>query len=132
MYLLDTNALLWLSTSDRRLGPLSIDLINHYLPLGEVAVSSVSYWEAGLSIKTGRTDFPQNILEWRREHLASGIVEIPLAGETAARSTLLTDLNNDPGDRFIIAETLNGHTLITSDRKLLAWPGQVERLDARR
>ena len=39
--------------------------------------------------------------------------------------------HNEPADRFIVATALvGGHTLLTTDREILAWPG-VHRVDVR-
>ena len=37
----------------------------------------------------------------------------------------------DPADRIIVATALQGHTLVTGDRTILAWDGNLARLDAR-
>ena len=36
-----------------------------------------------------------------------------------------------PADRFILATALEGHQLITADIRLLDWPRDLARLDAR-
>ncbi len=42
----------------------------------------------------------------------------------------LKDFHADPADRLITAVAVNaGLTLITSDRKILDWPGVLARLD---
>lgn len=51
-------------------------------------------------------------------------------GEVGVRSILLTELPGDPADRIIVATALNGHRLVTADRQLLDWPGQIQRLRA--
>ena len=79
----------------------------------------------------GRIRFPDDVLEWRRVLLGQGYIEIPVTGEIAARAGLSPDIHGDPADRIIVATALGGHQLITSDRKILAWSGQLTRLDAR-
>ena len=79
----------------------------------------------------GRIRFPDDVLGWRRVLLGQGYIEIPVNGEIAARAGLIPDIHGDPADRIIVATALGGHQLITSDRKILAWPGQLTRLDAR-
>ena len=80
----------------------------------------------------GRIRFPDDVLRWRRILLGQGYVEIPVTGEIAALAGLIPNMQGDPADRIIVATALEGHQLITSDRKILTWPGQVPRLDARR
>ena len=79
----------------------------------------------------GRLRFPVDVLQWRRELLAQEIVEIPITGLIAASAGLLDNMHGDPADRLIVATALEGHRLITSDRQILAWPGQLSRIDAR-
>jgi PIN domain nuclease of toxin-antitoxin system len=62
----------------------------------------------------------------------SGLNEIPLDGAIGIRAGQLADMHGDPADRIIVATALAGHTLVTSDRQILAWPGALERIDARR
>ena len=80
----------------------------------------------------GRIRFPDDVLGWRRILLGQGYTEIPVNGEIAARAGLLPDIHGDPADRIIVATAQEGHQLVTSDGKILAWPGQLARLDARR
>ena len=51
-------------------------------------------------------------------------------GAIAARAGLLPDLPGDPADRLIVATALEGHRLVTADRRMLDWPGQLSLLRA--
>jgi PIN domain nuclease of toxin-antitoxin system len=79
----------------------------------------------------GRIRFPDDVLRWRRILLPQGYVEIPVSGEIVTIVGSLPSMHGDPADRIIVATALEGHQLITSDRKILAWPGQLPRLDVR-
>ena len=79
----------------------------------------------------GRIVFTEDILLWRGEQLANGWMEIPVTGEIAATAGSLPGIHGDPCDRVIVATALQGHVLVTSDRQILEWPGQLPRLDAR-
>ena len=79
----------------------------------------------------GRLDLGQHLDTWREELLQNGIVEIPVNGVIAARAALLTGMHGDPADRIIVATALEGHRLLTADTRILNWPGQLNRLDAR-
>ena len=129
--LLDTQAVLWLRLGDPRLGPQSRLEIEREWQSGQVYVSAISFWEMAMLIDKGRITFPGDVLSWRQEQLAQGMIEIPVNGEIAARAGLLPDIHGDPADRLIIATALEGHRLVTSDRRILAWPGQLSRLDAK-
>lgn len=79
----------------------------------------------------GRISFPENLALWRREQLEQGVVEVPVDGEIGIRANGLADFHPDTADRVIIATALGGHQLVTADRRILDWPGQLDRLDAR-
>ena len=50
---------------------------------------------------------------------------------SAAVAGALPDMQGDPADRVIAATALDGHLLVTADRRLLGWPGDLDTLDAR-
>ena len=68
---------------------------------------------------------------WRASLLREGLVEVPVDGAIAVRAGSLRDIHGDPADRVILATALEGHQLITADDRLLDWPGDIARLDAR-
>ena len=129
--LLDTQVALWLDSGNANLGPQSRREIERAWQSGEVAVSAITFWETAMLRDKGRITFPDDVQLWRRERLAQGWIEIPVNGEIATRAGLLPDIHGDPADRLIIATALEGHQLVTSDRRILAWPGPLSRIDAR-
>ena len=131
MILLDTHILMWLRFGDRRLGRRARAAIDRATREGSVAVSTITFWEAGMLQEKGRTQLPADISAWRASLLREGLVEIPVDGAIAARAGSLRDIHGDPADRVILATALEGHQLITADDRLLAWPGAIARLDAR-
>jgi PIN domain nuclease of toxin-antitoxin system len=65
--------------------------------------------------------------------LALGVREIPLSADVAMRASDLESLPGDPVDRIIVATALvEEAVLLTADLRILEWPGQVRRQDARR
>lgn len=130
LLLLDTNALLWMRIGDRRLGNIARREIERAWQFDELAVSAISFWEVGMLVDRGRISLADDVQVWRRDLLKQGMVEIPVDGETAIRSVQLTHLHADPADRLIVATALAGHRLVTSDRRILDWPGRLNRLDA--
>lgn len=129
--LLDTQATLWHRLGDPQLGSRAREAIDQAWLSNELAISAITFWETAMLRDKGRIRFPDDVLQWRLMLLAQGYVEIPINGEIAARAGLLPDIHGDPADRIIVATALEGHHLVTSDRKILAWPGQLARLDAR-
>ena len=131
MILLDTQASLWHRLGDPQLGPRARETIEEAWFSNQLAVSAITFWETAMLRDKGRIRFPDDVLSWRRVLLGQGYIEIPVNGEIAARAGLIPDMHGDPADRIIVATALEGHQLITSDRKILAWPGQLTRLNAR-
>ena len=130
MILVDTQALLWWNSGDSKLGPNARREIENALRAGQLAVSVVSFWEVGWLLARKRLSLALDIERWRAELLADGLVEIPLTGEMAVRAAKLPNLHSDPADRFIVAAALDGHRLLTADRLILDWPGDLERIRA--
>ena len=130
MILLDTHVLLWHEQGDRRLGVKTRQAVERVLQERRAAVSSISFWEIGMRIQKGRLEFLLDLDAWRRELLDQGLIEIPVDGAIAARAGLLVDMHGDPADRLIVATALQGHQLLTADRRILDWSGQLSRLDA--
>ena len=79
----------------------------------------------------GRIRYPEDVSLWRREQLGQGLVEIPVDGEIGIRTCGLPDFHPDPADRIIVATALGGHRLVTADERILAWGGNLDRLNAR-
>ena len=128
--LLDTHTLLWTRFGVGRLGRRTRRAIDHAVQAGDVAVSTISFWELGMLQEKGRLAFLQDIASWREELLEDGLTEISVTGTIAVRAGLLQNLHGDPADRIIIATALEGHRLVTGDRRILDWPGNLNRLDA--
>ena len=100
------------------------------LASNELAASAISFWEAGLLKARGRIALDEEVGQWRQILLREGLVEIPVDGDIAIRAAALENFHRDPADRIIVATTLGGHQLLTADRRILDWPGPLNRLDA--
>ena len=79
-----------------------------------------------------RIVLPTDVRTFRESLLDGGLTEIPFDGEVGIRAGLLADLHGDPADRIIVATAMDGHRLVTTDRRILKWKGQLDRVDARR
>ena len=131
MILLDTHVLLWQERGDRRLGNQTRDLVHRALEERAVAVLAITFWEVAMRIQKGQLELDFDLYDWRDDLLEHGLVEIPINGVIAARAGLLADIHGDPADRLIVATALAGHRLVTSDERILAWGGNLDRMDAR-
>lgn len=132
MTLLDTHVFLWLRSGDARLGNLALREIDRAWQVGEVAVSAITFWEVALLRQTRRIAFSGDVSLWRREQLEQGLVEVPVDGEIGVRANSFAAFHGDPADRVILATALGGHRLLTGDQRILAWGGDLDRLDARK
>lgn len=92
----------------------------------------MTFWEVTMLRGRGRLDFPEDVAAWRRELLGQGVIEIPVHGDIGIRANELADFHADPADRIIVATAMTGHQLVTADRRILDWPGELRRWDATR
>lgn len=132
MIIADTQALVWLWTGDGHLGPIAREVIDGALRSGDLAVSAITFWEVAMLRAKDRLDFPEDVTGWRRELLGQGLIEIPVDGEIGIRANELADFHADPADRIIVATAMNGHQLVTADRRILDWSGGLRCVDAAR
>ena len=131
MILLDTHVLIYLLFEESRLGRQTRQLIADAWPADNVAVSAITFWEVAMLHEKGRMTLLRNIESWRTSLLDDGLVEIAVNGQIGIRANTLPDFHSDPADRIIVATALEGHRLITADRRILEWPGLFNRLSAR-
>ena len=122
--------MLWLRLGDERLGSRARSEIEQAWQSNALAVSAISFWEVAMLVDKGRIRLAEDVRAWRQEHLDQGVVEIPVDGEIGVRAANLTGFHPDPADRLIVATALVGHRLVTSDRRILEWPGKLSRLNA--
>ena len=132
MILLDTHVLLWSRLRDARIGPICGQRIERALQEDNLAVSAFSFWEIAMLQDRGRIDMLNDIGSWRMTLFEDGLIEIPVDGEIGIRANRLSDFHGDPADRIIVATALDGHQLLTADDRILAWGGNLNRIDARR
>jgi PIN domain nuclease of toxin-antitoxin system len=129
--LLDTNALIWLGTGDDKLAVKVKRLIEQKI-YGGVATSVLSFWEFGCLAGQGRIRMRCRFADARHTLLDRGVMERSVTSDAVMDALGLENLSPDPFDRLIVATARTlGATLVTSDRRILAWRGEVERLDAR-
>ena len=83
-------------------------------------------------VRRGRIRLDQDVESWRRQLQQQGAAEIPVDGVIGLRAAALEGMPGDPADRIIVATALEGYRLVTADRRILAWDGPVQRLDATR
>ena len=132
MLLLDTNALIWMTTDNRRLGRKAKSRIQSSWP-DRVSLCVASWYE--LAALGGHRDLQLRtpVDRMRAELLAAGLNEIEITGAAALDAAGLRGMSRDPLDCMIVATARQARaTLVTSDSKILDWAGELDRLDARK
>jgi len=115
--LLDTSALLWFLTRDRRMGPSAQRAFQE--SVSPVHFSAVSIVEFTIKEMIGKLQLMAPAAESARR---SGMRELPFTADHAAGIEAFPALvRHDPFDRMLLAQArIEGMRLLTSDRVLLA------------
>ena len=114
--LVDTCALIWLATGDRRLSQVARDAMRDAELL---CFSSISIWEIARLVKAGDLVMPVSPMRLA-EMLAENydMTEMPIGNSIAFRASALPEIHKDPADRFIIATAmLNDCAVVTGDHR---------------
>lgn len=133
MILLDTHVLVWMHLDSHELGRRARALLDRAWLDGEAAVSTITFWEVAMLRRKGRVVVTRDVLDWRGGLRATGLGEVGVSAEIAALAGEIPDMHGDPADRIIAATAiaLDDCRLLTADRRLLDWPGEMDRIDAR-
>jgi len=122
MYLLDTHVLVLAVAAPEEL-PARVRKILH---AGEVAASTISYWE--LVLKKGRQAAPVlHPLAWWDRYVTRPAVEVlPVRVAHIDRLDALPDIHRDPFDRMLVAQALaEDYTLVSRDTLLARYGATV-------
>jgi PIN domain nuclease of toxin-antitoxin system len=99
--ILDTCALLFLPSGDRR---LSAATRQRLAAQPTVWFCAISAFEIALKCQAGKLELPAKPQAWLQAVVQKyGLTEIPLDSELCAAAALLPPFHRDPCDRFIIA-----------------------------
>lgn len=136
MILLDTQALVWFSQGDEKLGVKAREIARQAAATDGAVVSPISFWEASMLVEKDRITLGMDTSAWMKAILAQPGVRLeqisPLIAIDAGR--LPGAIHGDPADRLIIATARHlSCPLLTTDRKILAYAaeGHVRAIDAR-
>ncbi|HKT47816.1 MAG TPA: type II toxin-antitoxin system VapC family toxin [Candidatus Acidoferrales bacterium] len=124
--LLDTHLLLWAASEPKKIPKSARMLIED--PENEVLFSAASLWEIAIKRGLGRADFRVDPRLLRRALLDNGYTELPITSEHVIHIEQLPPKHKDPFDRILVAQAnVEGITLLTSDQKLVAYPGPIRK-----
>ena len=129
---LDTHTLVGFVEGESRLGRKSRESAQAALQSDVLAVSAICFWEIAMLVKSGRLGLAMPTSEWHRGSLNLGILEAPVTGQIGILAEESAGLPGDSADRIITATAivLNA-TLLTADQRILNWPVNLTRFDAR-
>jgi PIN domain nuclease of toxin-antitoxin system len=112
--MLDTCALLWLASGDKKISRPTLKQINE---ASAVYVSAISGFEIAIKAGRGKLKLPHAPQEWFEKIIEHhGLTVLPLELNICIAAAGLPPIHNDPCDRFIIATAiLNDLTVVTTD-----------------
>jgi PIN domain nuclease of toxin-antitoxin system len=127
-YLFDTHALIFW----RRRQSVPDEFIKFFdkqNDLGNLYVSSISFWEIALLAKKGKIKV-DDLQAWKDETIAnSNLTEIMPTASEMIKSVQLPDLHKDPFDRLLITQAINKNaTIVTKDKIIEKYPVLVYRI----
>jgi len=114
--ILDTCALLWLASGDKKLSRSALNGIN---AAAAVYVSAISGFEIAIKAAKGKLKLPGPPQEWFEKVVEHhGLAVHPLDLNVCIAAAQLPPIHNDPCDRFIIATAkLHDLTVVTTDER---------------
>jgi PIN domain nuclease of toxin-antitoxin system len=125
--LVDTHLLLWSADRPEELSKAALDLLAD--PENILFFSAANIWEISIKNTVRRKDFPVDPGVFRQNLLANGYIELAITSEHAIAIQALPPLHKDPFDRILIAQaTVEGITLLTSDRQVAKYPGPLRKV----
>jgi Uncharacterized protein conserved in bacteria len=114
--ILDTCALLWLASGDKKLSRFALKKINE---ASAVYLSAMSGFEVAIKVTKGKLQLPHPPRSWVEkvaEH--HGLTILPLDLNVCMAAAELPRIHDDPCDRFIIATAkLHDLTVVTADEQ---------------
>ncbi len=130
MILLDTHVLVWVDQGNERIDESVVKQLDSALADDSLAISAISFWELAMLQSKERIQLPP-LKRWRLELLEMGLQEIEIDGLCAIEANSLNAFHPDPADRLIVATAIRyDATLVTADRRILQWKGQLKRIAA--
>lgn len=109
-----------------RLRPDVVERVEEAARAGALHVHPLSIWEVATLVRRGRLTLSGPVEGWVEEALAlPGVSLVPVSREAALAAARLPDtFPGDPVDRMLVAAAyLLGATLVTCDRRILAFEG---------
>ena len=132
MITVDTHSLIWLRSSDDRLGSHTDALLTQVQFERGLGASAAVLAEATRLHLSGRVDLGMSPRAWADSCIDNGLQVIPVSAHIAIESSMLgtSGFHGDPMDRFIAATAIvGGHSLVTADRQITQWAERTRLLE---
>ncbi len=111
--LVDTYALIWMSSQPQRLSPTARALLQD--ETNAVAASMASFWEMAIKISVGKLDLGADWMHELQNFMRDNAVSIlPLRPEHCTTLASLPFVHRDPFDRMLIAQALSEKLILIS------------------
>jgi PIN domain nuclease of toxin-antitoxin system len=122
-YLLDTHAVIWMTSRRRSVRPDLVDALNQ--PDSRVLVSAVSAFEVTTKVRLGKLDDVRELADhWAQSMVELGVISIDLTTAHAIAAGQLVWDHRDPFDRLLAAQAITDElTLVTADPVFRSAPG---------
>jgi len=120
-FLLDTNILLWYFWGTDRVDSIKGLISSERV---EIFVSTVSFWEIMIKVRTGKLDL--NLGELQAFAKERAFLELPVTGDYMKAYRELPALHRDPFDHMLLAQAITcPMRLITGDSMLAEYSSLV-------
>jgi PIN domain nuclease of toxin-antitoxin system len=122
--LLDTHALLWWLSDDRRLGGKARATISD--PDNDVLASAISLWEIVVKLRIGKLEADIGAIE--RAIIRDGFQRLPITPPHLAALVTLPLHHRDPFDHLLIAQAITEEAVFVSENRHAGlYPVQLHR-----
>jgi len=119
MYLLDTCALIWLTSDQTKLSKTAHSILTRGDAV--IFISPISFFEIGLLQRRKRIKLPCSLLKWTENIFKEySINEVMINASIAATAVELPELHRDPCDRIIVATAMETDLSILSPDELIS------------
>jgi PIN domain nuclease of toxin-antitoxin system len=122
--LLDTCALVWLTSDPGRLGERAKEALDAG---SEILLSDASVWEICLKWQSKKLELPMPPRAWIAEQVRAWYLQrLPIEIEHLYRTVELPEHHRDPFDRLLVAQALtSGARIVTPDPAIRQYPVAV-------
>lgn len=113
--LVDTHALIWFVSGDRRLGRAARAAMEH--EQAHLHISAATLWEMAIKAARKRLELPYPVARYLADRIDEGYFVLPVDGVHAAAVEHLPFHHRDPFDRLLVAQALSERLpVVTRDR----------------